>query len=153
MAYFEMLKDNGFWESMNGLLQYDMREVAEEAMEEAGEIVKEKLVAECRKYKRTGDLADSIKADRKVGVTRDGGYIMLVRPTGKSYDLGVEGKTYGRNPPVRNAEKLAYHEYGTATQAKIPIIENAVRAAKPAVTELFQRKYEEAVDKTKRGST
>lgn len=107
------------------------------------------LKKQCAKHRRTGKMADSIKAG-KVGKFKNGGYYVNVAPTGTSTEyLDDRDKKRTRKKPVRNVELLAYIEYGTKKQAKQPLIQNAVTEARAQCEAILQAEYDKFI--TNRG--
>lgn len=130
---------------LTALAQTD--EIAQDILEAASGPLVESLKQQCGKHRRTGKMADSIKAS-KVGKFKDGGHYIVIRPTGKSTQyVDSNGKTRKRSKPVRNMELLAYIEYGTKKQPKQPLIANACRDASNRCTDILQAKYAEYASK------
>ena len=79
----------------------------EKALKEAEPVVVEALKKGLEGHKDTGNMQNSIKATGPK--EKAGGIFDYIRPTGKD------------EKGVRNMEKLAYLEYGTAKQAAKPV--------------------------------
>lgn len=95
-------------------------------------IIKEELVKECEKHKKSGDMADSIKAT-KAKVTEKGIYA-IVRPTGTD------------KKGVRNMEKLAYLEYGTIKQAEKPVCRPVIERIEEKAAESVKKEFLKGVE-------
>lgn len=130
---------------LTALAQTD--EIAQDILEAASEPLVESLKQQCNKHRRTGKMADSIKAG-KVKKFKDGGYYITVAPTGKSTQYkGDNGKVYKRDKAVTNYELLMHIELGTKKQPKQPLIANACRDASNRCTDILQQKYAEYASK------
>lgn len=106
--------------------------LAPKMLEESAPIVENELKRRLNKHIDTGALVRSLKTT-KPAQTGDG-YSVVVRPTGED------------KRGTRNAEKLAYLEYGTPVQTATPIVLPAVRATDNKVTEKMQEVFNMEVD-------
>lgn len=119
-------------------------EIAPKILNETVPILETNIKKECAKHRRTGELESSVKksSSRKV---KDG-YIVVVRPTGKSklYKT-VKGATGTRKEPVRNMEIMAHVEYGTKDIKPIPVMTKGLKESEQPVKERMQQLYNEYV--------
>lgn len=107
----------------------DMDNLAKKMITAAIPILERNIKKECAAHRLTGDMANSIKTT-KVSRYKDGsGYYAVVRPTGKD------------SKGVRNAEKLAYAEYGTSHQEATPILSKAVAESAEDISQTMQDVY------------
>lgn len=104
-----------------------------EILAAAAPIVEEKMKETVRnkanKGYATGELVKSIKA-KKPAKNKYGHYVAIT-PTGKD------------KKGVRNAEKLAYMEYGTSKQAAAPSLQETVKKSEDACLKKMQEKFDE----------
>lgn len=119
---------NGVDDLMKDLSYLEIERAAPMMLEESGKILEKEVRARAKIHWKTGDMHRSIKS---TGVMRNkSGYYLCVRPTGK-------GRT-----KVRNAEKMAYLEYGTQKERARPVMSAAVRNAEPKVIEKMQEVFD-----------
>ncbi len=98
----------------------------------------------CAKHTRTGAMMNSISASKPK--ENKYGWFTCVGPTGESTRyIDDSGSLRERKVPVRNAEILAYMEYGTKRQKKTPIITDAVKESREEVERLMQEEYDRIV--------
>lgn len=113
----------------------DVGNVALKMLEAAVPVLEENLKGEVRSNSNkgfaTGELHGSLSAN-KPGENDFGHYVSV---TAK----GVDSKG------VRNAEKLAYLEYGTSKQEATAVISKAVRKSEKKCHEIMQEKFEEVM--------
>ena len=106
-------------------IQGDIDDIAKEAIDVATPILKQSLssaINQTTSENATGDLSESIRATK--ARTNAYGCFAAVGPTGRD------------KKGVRNAEKLAYLEYGTSRgQKKRPVIRKAIKSAEASCTE------------------
>lgn len=115
---------SGLEDLMKDLSYLEAERIAPAMLEEGGKILEKEVRARAKIHWKTGDMYRSIKLTK---VMKNGsGYYLCVRPTGKS------------RTKVRNAEKMAYLEYGTRNEPARPVMSAAVRSAEPKVTEKMQ---------------
>lgn len=140
---FDASASDGFAAQILALDNAD--EIAEKVLGAAAPKMVETLKKHVRKHRRTGSMENSIKA-AKIKKMKKGGYMLSVRPTGKSqYQMDDKGVKRKRREPVRNMEILAYLEYGTSHIPKEPIIENAVRECRTECENLMQAEFDRIV--------
>lgn len=127
MADFDVNMPKDFVKDILGLS--DSGKLCEEMLSEASPI----LVSSMKKRARrdTGAMAESIKATKPK--ENDRGYFTVVRPTG----LDAKG--------IRNAEKMAYLEYGTSRMKAKPTIAKAVNDAEGRVLNTMQDVFDREV--------
>lgn len=90
----------------------------------------------------TGELIRSVK-ETKAQMNGLGAY-SVVRPTGEEKRISRKGKTH----TVRNAEKLAYLEYGTSNgQEGQPVRQSAISAAQAECERIMRETIYSEVDK------
>lgn len=125
----------------------DTDRVAKEMLNASVEPLMRHVKAECRAHRRTGNMEDSVKKT-KVGISKNGNYYIVVRPTGMSTEMiGRDGKVYKRKTPVRNMEILAHAELGTSKQAPTPILTKAIADAEPECVKIMQEVFNREVDR------
>lgn len=91
--------------------------------------LKGRVKREANRGYATGDLESAIEA-HKPGKNGYGHYVMVTAD-------GVDRKG------VRNNEKLAYLNYGTAKQQARPVIAKAIDEAEPECLKVMQEKFDE----------
>lgn len=121
MARFKLEGIDGL---MKDLSQMDIERIAPKMLEAAVPILEQAVKRRAAMHKESGDMYQSIKPTKPKRT--DMGYSVVVRPTGKDAN------------GVRNMEKAAYLEYGTATQAASPVISPAIRETEEAVAQKMQ---------------
>ena len=126
MAKFEML--HGTDDLIAELGEIARAQVAREMLRESAPILVTEMKAKAAAHQETGDMVESIKADPPIA-TSDG--ISCV----------VSAKGTGSNG-TRNAEKMAYLEYGTYKQKATPVVTPAANAAEPKVHAKMQQVFE-----------
>ena len=126
MAKFEMLQ--GTDALISDLEEIARAQVAREMLRESAPILVEEMKAKTANHHVTGDMVGSIKADAPIA-TSDG------------LSCVVSAKGTGSNG-TRNAEKMAYLEYGTYKQRATPVVTPAVNAAEPKVHAKMQQVFE-----------
>ncbi len=139
MARLDLSGLDALDELMNGLsdLSTDINEVAKECIDAAAptlvEALQSNIQSAANRGYADGSLAASISPTK--AKTNAYGNFAAVRPVGAN----ARG--------VRNAEKLAYLEYGTAKQKAHPVIKKAIAQAEPQTKEIIQKRFEERVKK------
>ena len=126
MARFEMLQ--GTDDLVAELGEIARAQVAREMLSESAPILVTEMKAKAANHHVTGDMVGSIKADAPIA-TSDG------------LSCVVSAKGTGSNG-TRNAEKMAYLEYGTYKQRATPVVTPAVNAAEPKVHAKMQQVFE-----------
>ena len=126
MVKFEML--HGTDDLIAELGEIARAQVAREMLRESAPILVTEMKAKATAHQETGDMVESIKADPPIA-TSDG--ISCV----------VSAKGTGSNG-TRNAEKMAYLEYGTYKQEATPVVTPATNAAEPKVHAKMQQVFE-----------
>lgn len=112
-------------------------EIAPKMLDEATPIIERNVKLQLARHRRTGDMIASVKRT-KAKKTKNGGYYAVVRPTGKD------------NKGVRNMEKIAHMEYGTAKQPSTPVLTKALHDSEKEVAEKMQNVFDrEVADKDK----
>ena len=122
MAKFEML--HGTDDLIAELGEIARAQVAREMLRESAPILVTEMKAKAAAHQETGDMVESIKADPPIA-TSDG--ISCV----------VSAKGTGSNG-TRNAEKMAYLEYGTPNMAARPWRSKAVSDAEPKAQKIVE---------------
>lgn len=123
------LRIQGFDDVIRNLTSLDVDHMTEEMIEAAEPVMVKNLKAWSASHYADGDMYRSIKS---TGVKKNkNGKYLVVRPTGKDKD------------GVRNMEKLAYLEYGTAHQSPKPVLTPAVKESEATI----ERKMDEIFDK------
>lgn len=116
-------------------LQGDIDEIAKEAIDAATPILRESLssaINQATGENATGELTGSIRATK--AKTNAYGCFSAVGPTGTD------------KKGVRNAEKLAYLEYGTSRgQKKRPVMKKAVKSAESGCIEKMRSIIDERI--------
>lgn len=113
------IKNYGVDDFLHSLTSMDVGALTTEMIEAAEPVMVERVKKYANRHKASGDMIRSIKS---TGVKeRRGGKYLVVRPTGRDHK------------GVRNMEKLAYLEYGTANMPASPIITPAVKDAEQAI--------------------
>ena len=114
--------------------------ISEKMLNESIPIVERKLIKELTFHENTGDLQASIKSTKAKKTKRDG-YFVSARPTGESDTyVNNKGETKMRKP-IRNMEKLVYHEYGTSSKAASPVISRVLNDTEDAVLNKMQEVF------------
>lgn len=126
MAKFEML--HGTDDLISELGEIAQAQVAREMLRESAPILVQEMKAKAANHHVKGDMVGSIKADAPIA-TSDG------------LSCVVSAKGTGSNG-TRNAEKMAYLEYGTYKQRATPVVTPAVNAAEPKVHAKMQQVFE-----------
>ena len=109
----------------------DIEVAGKKALGEAEPLVIEAMKKGLEGYKDTGSMQNSIKA---TGPKENAsGIFDYVRPTGKDKD------------GVRNMEKLAYLEYGTAKQAAQPVCAGIRKSVEKEVAEKVENSLERSL--------
>lgn len=107
-------------------------EIAPKMLDEATPIIERNVKLELAQHRRTGDMIASVKRT-KAKKTKVGGYYAVVRPTGKD------------SKGVRNMEKIAHMEYGTAKQPATPVLTKALHNSEAEVAEKLQQVFDQEV--------
>lgn len=127
MGKFDFVIPDDFMRSLGRLADVD--KVAPMMIDEAMPILESSVKQELSKHRRTGDMVNSVKKT-KTQKNKAGNWYAVVRPT------GVDSKG------VRNMEKLAHAEYGTAKQRATPILTKAIADSQQAVQDKMREVYE-----------
>lgn len=138
MAQFESNIPTDFFKDLENIDEY-----AEKMINAAAPVVVDEMKSRLKKHDRTGQLSNAVKASKPKYNSKHGGHSCVVRPTGQSKTMIVNGKTYKRNKPVRNMEKLAAIEFGKSGQAATPVVADVVKATENEVAEIMQKVYEQ----------
>ena len=123
------IRMQGFDDVIRNLTSLDVDHMTEEMIGAAEPVMIKNLKAWSANHYADGDMYNSIKS---TGVKKNNkGKYLVVRPTGKDKD------------GVRNMEKMAYLEYGTAHQRATPVLTPAVKESEPVINhkmdEIFDR--------------
>lgn len=129
MARFEML--NGTDDFISELGNIAKAKVAREMVTAAAPILVREMESKASAHVEMGDMAASIKASPP-------------RSTSDGISCTVAAEGTGSNG-TRNAEKMAYLEFGTYKQTPTPVVTPAVNAAEPKVLAKMQQVYEEKI--------
>lgn len=120
------VKVEGFNELIRDLTSINVDRMTDEMIMAAEPILTENLKKFANQHRDTGAMVDSIKS---TGIRYKGSAkYLVVRPTGK------DGKG------VRNMEKLAYLEYGTAYEPARPVLTPAVKASDSKIEKVWNEK-------------
>lgn len=135
MAQFSM---NGIEDLMKELEDLaDIEETAKKMVDEATPVLEETVRSEIKSAANrgyaTGELANSVKKTK--AKTNQYGVYAAVLVSGTDHK------------GVRNAEKLAYLEYGTSTQQAHPVMAKAVNKAEQECLSKMQQVFEREVGK------
>ncbi|MFA7256795.1 MAG: hypothetical protein WC047_04405 [Kiritimatiellales bacterium] len=123
MASFTFEVDPQFVRMMQKMANID--EIAPKMLSGAIVIVSRNVGRALNKHVGTYELMKSMRV-AKPSINKWGWYV-FVAPTGMSTKyIDANGVTRERKVPIRNAEKLAYMEWGTKNQAPTPILTNAM---------------------------
>ncbi len=109
----------------------DIEVAGKEALKEVEPLVVEALKKGLEGHKDTGSMQNSIKATGPKENSK--GIFDYIRPTGKDKD------------GVRNMEKLAYLEYGTAKQAAQPVCAGIRKSVEKEVAEKVEKSLERSL--------
>lgn len=129
MAKFEML--HGTDSLISDLASIARAKVAREMLTESAPILVNEMKAKAAAHHVTGDMASSIKASPP-------------RSTGGGLSVTVTAEGTGSNG-TRNAEKMAYLEFGTYKQSPTPVVTPATNAAEPKVAQKMQEVFDRNV--------
>lgn len=127
MARFEMLQ--GTEKFLDDLGAFAKVEISKKMIEESAPILVETMKSKANAHRDTGDMADSIKASTP-RASKYGGAECIVTAEG----TGSNG--------TRNAEKMAYLEYGTYKQTATPVVTPAVNSATPKIYAKMQEVFD-----------
>jgi len=137
---------------MEGLLQTDFEEIAQECLKEAAPVLETTMKSKVKaSISHSGDseMVSSIKA-RKPRKGKNGDFSVFVGPSGYSDHTYNKGKNKQRKYKVSNALKGIWLEYGiqhpTHHQPAKPFITASVHACKDAVMRKMQEAYNRKVD-------
>lgn len=129
MAKFEML--HGTDDLIAELGEIARAQVAREMLRESAPILVTEMKAKAAAHQETGDMIGSIKASAP-------------KSTGSGLSVTVSAEGTGSNG-TRNAEKMAYLEYGTYKQKATPVVTPATNAAEPKVHAKMQQIFDAEV--------
>lgn len=122
MGKFDFDFDNEITRQLEKLSNYD--EIAEKMLSEAVPKIEENVKKEVAKHQVSGEMLESIKSSKPK--KNQYGWFVTVFPSGKD------------KKGVRNGEKLAYLEYGTANQSAQPVLTKAINDSRAAVNKILQ---------------
>ena len=127
-------------------LEGNIEKTCERAVKKAEPVVVQAMKTECSKHniaetdETRGQMVDSIKATGPKH--NEKGCYDYVRPTGR------DSRRDAANPSgMRNMEKLAYLEYGTAKQAATPVCRRVTNEVGPKISEVMKEELMQEVKK------
>ena len=127
------IRMDGFDDVIRDLTSLDVDRMTEEMIEAAEPVMVNNLKAWSARHYVDGDMYNSIKS---TGVKKNSsGKYLVVRPTGKDKD------------GVRNMEKMAYLEYGTAHQKATPVLTPAVKESEGTIESKFESIFNKYLEK------
>lgn len=129
MAKFTMLQGTDDFISELGSIA--RTQVARKMLTESAPILVQEMKAKAASHVVTGDMVGSIKASSP-------------RSTSDGLSCTVTAEGTGSNG-TRNAEKMAYLEYGTYKQTATPVVTPATNAAEPKVLAKMQQVFDAEV--------
>lgn len=129
MARFEML--HGTDDLVSELGKIARAQMARKMLTESAPILVNEMKAKAANHHVTGDMVGSIKASSP-------------KSTGGGMSVTVSAEGTGSNG-TRNAEKMAYLEYGTYKQKATPVVTPATNGAEPKVHEKMQQIFDAEV--------
>lgn len=129
MAKFEML--HGTDDLISELGEIARAQMARKMLTESAPILVNEMKAKAAGHHVTGDMIGSIKASAP-------------KSTGSGLSVTVSAEGTGSNG-TRNAEKMAYLEYGTYKQRATPVVTPATNAAEPKVHAKMQQIFDAEV--------
>ena len=138
MASFQANIPEDFFKDIENIDKF-----AEKMITAAAPVVVNEMKSRLQKHDRTGQLSRAVKASKPKYNSKHGGHSCVVRPTGQSKTMIVNGETYTRKKPVRNMEKLAALEFGKSGQAATPVVADVVKATENEVSDIMQKVYEQ----------
>ena len=134
MARFDI---EGIDDLMKDLGSLEVDRIAPKMLEEASPLLEQEVKAALFSHRDTGEMYHSIKS---TGAMRNKyGYYLCVRPTGTASGKKWKnsrtkgGKRAGKTEKIRNMDKAAYLEFGTARQPARPVFSGATRKAEEPV--------------------
>lgn len=130
MSKFDFQLDPELTRQLEKLADYDS--FAPKILDGVIPILERRVKAEVARHKVSGDLYASIK--KMKAFKNKYGWFVCVTPTGTD------------EKGVRNAEKLAYLEYGTSKQEAKPVLTKALNDSRDEVTEKMQELFNEIVE-------
>jgi HK97 gp10 family phage protein len=130
MAKFEML--HGTDDFVADLGKIARAQLTRKMLTESAPILVNEMKAKAANHHVTGDMAGSIKASSP-------------KSTGDGMSVTVAAQGVGSNG-TRNAEKMAYLEYGTYKQRPTPVVTPATNAAEPKVHAKMQQIFDAEVN-------
>ena len=127
------IRMQGFDDVIRNLTSLDVERMTEEMIEAAEPVMVKNLKAWSASHYADGDMYNSIKS---TGIKKNNkGKYLVVRPTGKDKD------------GVRNMEKMAYLEYGTAHQRATPVLTPAVKESEGTIESKFESIFNKYLEK------
>ena len=125
MARFTMLQGTDDFIADLGTIA--RTKVARKMLTESAPILVQEMKSKAASHVETGDMVGSIRASSP-------------RSTGSGLSCTVTAEGTGSNG-TRNAEKMAYLEYGTYKQTATPVVTPAANAAEPKVLAKMQEVF------------
>ena len=123
------IRMQGFDDVIRNMTSLDVSNMTDEMIESAEPVMLKNLKAWSASHYADGDMYKSIKS---TGIKKNSnGKYLVVRPTGRDGN------------GVRNMEKMAYLEYGTANQGATPVVTPAVKESEATI----ERKMDDIFDK------
>ena len=132
MGKFDFNISDDFIKQLGNLADVDR--IAPMMIDEAIPILESNVKKEASKYKRTGDMVNSIK-HTKAKISKYGGHFASVRPTGTD------------RKGVRNMEKMVYMEYGAHGSTPHPVLTKAINDSESDVLDKMQEVFDREVSK------
>ena len=123
---------NGFSELYRDLSSLASSRIGEKMLKSGEPVLLDSVKKHAGRHRKSGDMAASVKS---TGVKKgaDGAQYLVVRPTGRDHN------------GVRNMEKAAYLEFGTAKQNATPVISPAVKEAEGRILSNMEKAFDETV--------
>lgn len=122
----------------------DIDEIAPKMLSGAAVILARNIGIALSAHTRTEELLKSFRMEKPQN--NKWGWYIFIKPTGvsKTYK-NTKGEIKGRKVPIRNAEIMAYLEYGTKNQPPRPILTKALNDSHEAVENKMQEIFEQEV--------
>ncbi len=133
---------------LKDLMKTDFDEICEEALNEASPILEKSFKDELRKvitHQGDSETVTSVKTT-KAKKSKNGAWIVNVRPTGNSKKQVTIKGVVDRKKPISNAFKAVLLEYGVpGKRAPRPFLAKATRSAETQALKKVQEVYERKV--------
>lgn len=133
---------------LEDLMKTDFDEICEEALNEASPILEKTFKDELQKvitHPGDSETVTSVKST-KAKKSKNGAWIVNVRPTGYSKKQVTVKGTADRKKPISNALKAILLEYGVPSKrAPRPFLAKAIRSAEAQALKKVQEVYDRKV--------